>query len=53
MRVWDATSGAELAVLRGHEDRVWSVSFRPMAGGSPAALVTGPCGCGTPRVASA
>jgi WD40 repeat protein len=27
--VWDAESGAELAVLRGHEDEVTSVSYSP------------------------
>ena len=29
VRVWDAESGAELAVLRGHESRVTSVSYSP------------------------
>ena len=29
VRVWDADSGAELARLRGHEDRVKSVAFDP------------------------
>ena len=29
VRVWDAESGAELAVLRGHEDSVVSVSYSP------------------------
>ena len=36
MRVWDAESGAELRVLRGHESWVTSVAFRPTAGGSSA-----------------
>ena len=29
VRLWDAASGAELAVLRGHEDRVLSAVFDP------------------------
>jgi WD40 repeat protein len=28
-RLWDAASGAQLAVLRGHEDEVWSAVFDP------------------------
>ena len=28
-RLWDATTGQELAVLRGHEDEVNSASFSP------------------------
>src|SRR5947208_4715 len=28
-RLWDATSGAEIAVLRGHEGYVWSAAFSP------------------------
>ena len=29
VRLWDAASGAQLAVLRGHEDEVNSVAFSP------------------------
>ncbi len=29
VRIWDADSGAELACLRGHTDRVWSVATSP------------------------
>jgi WD40 repeat protein len=28
-RLWDVASGAELAVLRGHESAVWSAVFDP------------------------
>ena len=28
-RLWDAATGAELAVLRGHENSVWSAVFDP------------------------
>ena len=28
-RLWDAASGAEIAVLRGHESVVWSAAFSP------------------------
>jgi len=28
-RLWDASGGAELAVLRGHENTVWSAVFDP------------------------
>jgi WD40 repeat protein len=29
VRVWDSSSGKELAVLRGHTDRAWQASFSP------------------------
>ena len=29
VRVWDATSGQELATFRGHTGHVWSVAFSP------------------------
>jgi WD40 repeat protein len=29
-RLWDAETGAAIAVLKGHEDRVSSASFSPM-----------------------
>jgi hypothetical protein len=32
VRVWDASSGRELACLRGHEDAVTSVAFDPQGG---------------------
>ncbi len=32
VRVWDANSGQELAVLCGHEGGVWSVLFSPDGG---------------------
>ena len=32
VRVWDAASGAELIVLRGHENWIRSVAFSPDAG---------------------
>ena len=28
-RIWDAETGRELAVLKGHEDVVWSAAFSP------------------------
>ena len=28
-RLWDAAAGKEIAVLRGHENSVWSAAFSP------------------------
>jgi WD40 repeat protein len=29
VRIWDAATGIELEVLRGHQDSVWSAAFSP------------------------
>ena len=51
-RVWDAATGAELAVLKGHEERgqFRSLLARRDTGGD-GVLMTTPRACGTPRPA--
>ena len=48
--MWDAASGAELLVLRGHEQSVKAAAFSPDgASDRERVLMTVRCGCGTRR----
>ena len=29
LKIWDANTGKELHMLKGHDDEVWSVAFSP------------------------
>ena len=50
-RIWDAATGKEIAVLRGHEDRVNSAAFSPDGSRIVTASWTRPRASGTPRPA--
>ena len=48
VRVWDASTRAELKVLNGHTQYVNSVAFSPEVPTSSLAHLTTQCGCGMP-----
>ena len=47
-RIWDASSGRSLLVLRGHTDAIRSATFSPTGGSSSRQATTGRGGSGTP-----
>ena len=51
-RLWDAATGAAIAVLRGHEDGLRAPRSRRTGRASSPPPTTRPRGCGTPRRAS-
>jgi serine/threonine-protein kinase len=49
VKVWDARTGAELLVFKGHTGTVVSVAFSPTVAGWRARARISNCACGTPR----